>query len=296
MKYQISHLTRYRYQQEVANCYNLSCLSPRKLAYQKTRRTRLEVNPSPSSLYDHLDFFGNRHTFFHVNTLHSELEVKISSLVEVLPRAAQIDIEASMPWEQVIQHLGESTDAQSLHARLLRTATKMTPIDPLFRAFAETVFEPDMPILEGAQRLSHLINSEFTYDPGFTTLATPVHTVLQQKRGVCQDFAQLAISALRSMGIPARYVSGYLETLPPPGQERLVGADASHAWFSVFDPQQGWVDFDPTNDLIPDERHITLAFGRDYADVVPLKGLMSGGGQHELTVEVDVMPLHDDAD
>ena len=293
MKYQIRHLTQYHYLQDIANCYNLSCLSPRKLAYQKTRKTRLEVSPSPSSLYDHLDFFGNRHTFFHVNKLHTQLEVKVTSLVEVLSRLGSQQLEESTPWEELLIYLGHATDTQALHARLLRTATRMTPTDKLFRDFAMEVFEPGMPVLEGAKRLSHRIFDEFTYDPGFTTLATPVHTVLQQKRGVCQDFAQLAISALRSMGIPARYVSGYLETIPPPGQERLVGADASHAWFAVFDPILGWVDFDPTNDLIPDERHITLAFGRDYADVVPLKGLMSGGGQHQLTVQVDVMPLAD---
>lgn len=295
MKYRITHRTRYRYEQDIANSYNRGCLLPRGLLYQKVESSRLKVTPTPSSLYNHPDFFGNLYTFFHVNSLHRLLDARVTSQVEVMPRGLEDSPSRSMPWEDALQLLDSQTDRLALQARLMRIGTPMTPVDDTLADFARDIFEPGLPVLEGARRLSHRIFSEFTYDPGFTTIATPVHTVLEERRGVCQDFAHLAISALRSLGIPACYVSGYLETIPPPGQQRLIGADASHAWFSVYDPSLGWVDFDPTNDLIPDERHITIAFGRDFADVVPLKGLMSGGGRHELVVEVDVMPLENDA-
>lgn len=144
------------------------------------------------------------------------------------------------------------------------------------------------PLLDAARDLTRRIYQDFTYDPHFTTVATPLDQVLENRRGVCQDFAHLAIGCLRSMGLAARYISGYLETIPPPGQPRMEGADASHAWLAVYLPTLGWVEFDPTNDCMPGEQHITLAWGRDYGDVVPLKGIMSGGGSHELEVGVDV--------
>ena len=291
MKYQITHRTQYRYQQDTANCYNLACMLPRAMSYQKVESSRLQVNPAPSSQYQSRDFFGNQQTFFHIGALHSQLEVTVVSQVEAMRRYVAGPLESSMPWDDLTRHLAQSTYDAALDARLFSHGTRMTPCDPLLAEFARQDFKPGVPVLEAARRLAHRIFEEFTFEPGFTTLATPVRTVLETKRGVCQDFAQLAISALRSLGLPVRYVSGYLETLPPPGQARLVGADASHAWFSVFDPVLGWIDFDPTNDMMPDERHITVAFGRDYADVVPLKGLMSGGGEHQLKVEVDVMPL-----
>ena len=178
-----------------------------------------------------------------------------------------------------------------LLARQCRFASRMIPLLPGAAALWAQVQQPDRTVLENVAALTSLIFHEFSYDPEFSSVVTPVSEVLLHRRGVCQDFAQLAISCLRAVGIPARYVSGYLETQPPEGFERLVGADASHAWFAVYDPQLGWVDFDPTNNLLPDERHLTLAYGRDYADVVPLKGVLPGLGEHLLEVAVDVMPL-----
>ena len=166
-------------------------------------------------------------------------------------------------------------------------------IDPAIRAFAEQSFTPARPLLAAMVDLTRRIFTEFTYDPHFTTIVTPLSDVLAHRRGVCQDFAHLEIACVRAMGLPARYVSGYLETLPPPGKEKLRGADASHAWLSAYIPEQGWVDFDPTNNQIPSEQYITTAWGRDYGDVTPLKGVIFGGGEHTLAVSVDVERLTD---
>jgi transglutaminase-like putative cysteine protease len=155
-------------------------------------------------------------------------------------------------------------------------------------AYARPSFAPGRPVLEAARELVHRIHADFTYDPHATTIATPLVEVLERRRGVCQDFAHLAIGCLRSLRLPARYVSGYLLTHPPPGQPKLVGADASHAWFAVFVPGAGWFDFDPTNDLVPADEHVSVAVGRDYDDVTPLRGVIQGGGAHEVTVQVDV--------
>ena len=161
---------------------------------------------------------------------------------------------------------------------------------PAFREYAAPSFPLGRPLLEAMADLNRRIHQEFTYDPHFTTVATPLNQVLTEQRGVCQDFAHLAMACLRAWGLAARYVSGYLETLPPPGQPRLIGADASHAWLAVYVPGVGWAEFDPTNDCMPGEQHITLAWGRDYGDVAPLKGVMTGGGSHSLEVSVDVAP------
>ena len=163
----------------------------------------------------------------------------------------------------------------------------MVPMIPELHDYAEKSFAKGRPLLEAVEDLTTRLYTDFTYDPGFTTIATPLADVVKHRRGVCQDFAHLGIACLRALGLAARYVSGYIETDPPPDQEPLEGADASHAWFSVYLPQFGWIDFDPTNNQIPADRHITVAWGRDYADVTPLKGVVFGSGTHELSVSVD---------
>lgn len=300
MKYQLSHLTRYQYQQPIANSYNLACLQPRQLPYQQVLQSSIQVTPIASSLDSHFDSFGNVRHFIHLQSPHQELSVLASSIVEVQPRYLAGQLANGVGYEQ-LQHgfsntltpdlalIPTSTDL--LLARQCRLASRMIPVLPGAGALWAQVQQPDRTVLENVAALTSLIFHEFSYDPDFSSVVTPVSEVLLHRRGVCQDFAQLAISCLRAVGIPARYVSGYLETQPPEGFERLVGADASHAWFAVYDPQLGWVDFDPTNNLMPDERHLTLAYGRDYADVVPLKGVLQGLGEHLLEVAVDVMPL-----
>jgi transglutaminase-like putative cysteine protease len=298
MKYQLSHLTRYQYQQPIANSYNLACLQPRQLPYQQVLQSSIQVTPVASGLYSHLDSFGNVRHFIHLQSPHQELSVLASSIVEVQPRYLAGQLANGVGFEQ-LQHCFSNQSPQDLNpantdlllARQCRFASRMIPLLPTAAALWQQVQQPHRTVLENVSALTSLIFNEFSYDPEFSSVITPVSEVLEHRRGVCQDFAQLAISCLRAVGIPARYVSGYLETQPPEGFERLVGADASHAWFAVYDPQLGWVDFDPTNNLLPDERHLTLAYGRDYADVVPLKGVLQGLGEHLLEVAVDVMPL-----
>jgi transglutaminase-like putative cysteine protease len=312
MKYQLSHLTRYQYQQPIANSYNLACLQPRQLPYQQVAQSSLQVTPTASGLYVHHDSFGNVRHFIHLQPPHQELSVLSSSIVDVLPRHlssqlakgvsfAQLQHFLAHPQHSVASGQRESADQSNLLesqasrdlllAKQCRVASRMIPLLPEAAALWQQVQNPAQTVLENVAALTALIFNDFSYDPEFSSVITPVSDVLEHRRGVCQDFAQLAISCLRTVGVPARYVSGYLETQAPDGFERLVGADASHAWFAVFDPELGWVDFDPTNNLLPDERHLTLAYGRDYADVVPLKGVLQGLGEHLLEVAVDVMPI-----
>jgi len=298
MKYQLSHLTRYQYQQPIANSYNLACLQPRQLPYQQVLQSSVQVTPDASSLYSQQDSFGNLRHFIHLQSPHQELSVLASSIVEVQPRDLASQLARGAGLEQLQQCFANQSPLDMslasndlLLARQCRLASRMIPLLPAAAELWAQVQRPDRTVLENVAALTSLIFHEFSYDPDFSSVVTPVSDVLSHRRGVCQDFAQLAISCLRAEGIPARYISGYLETQPPPGVERLVGADASHAWFAVYDPLLGWVDFDPTNNVLPDERHLTLAYGRDYADVVPLKGVLQGLGKHHLVVAVDVMPL-----
>jgi len=209
--------------------------------------------------------------------------------VEVLsPEAGLLD---SPPWEAVRERVAADTTTPGLEARDFVLPSAFVPPDDAVWDYARASFPPGRPLLEAVRDLTRRIHQEFRYDPGFTTIVTPLAEVLAHRRGVCQDFAHLQIACLRSLGLPARYVSGYLETLPPPGKAKLQGADASHAWVSVYDPEQGWTDFDPTNDQLVGEQHITTAWGRDYGDVTPLKGIIFGGGEHTLEVAVDVERL-----
>ncbi len=281
MKYRVRHKNRYQYDQPVSLCHNAACLLPRDTLNQQVISSRLIILPVIESVTERKDLFGNRLSAFSVEELHSELTVLAESEVEV--RVNQLEGATGVAWDQPMNIPAKS--------RLyLRPSVYVPTQDMTIRGFAEPFFTPGRDLFSVCDAINQHIFHEFVYDPGFSDVETPVHWVLAEKRGVCQDFAYLMLSALRSHGVACRYVSGYLETDPPPGQPKLMGADASHAWVSVFIPGTGWVDFDPTNGINPSERHITLAWGRDYADVVPLKGLMTGGSQHQLEVSVDVTP------
>lgn len=290
MRYTITHRTLYQYSSGVVLCHNEARLLPRETPWQLCRPSQIRIRPRPALSSERLDFFGNRVLYFAIQDVHYRLEVTVATEVRVLNERPFDDASASPPWEQARQALWESPDPEIIEARMLALDSPFVKTRPAFRAYAEPSFPPGRPLLEAVADLNQRIYREFKYDPHFTTVATPLDEVLSERRGVCQDFAHLAIACLRALGLAARYVSGYLETLPPPGQARLVGADASHAWLAVYVPGVGWAEFDPTNNCMPREKHVTLAWGRDYGDVAPLRGVMTGGGSHALKVAVDVEP------
>lgn len=290
MIYRIRHVTEYRYPERVSLCHNESRLTPRSTPRQRCLLSSVISEPAPRYRSDREDFFGNRVSFLSIEQAHTEFRVMAESRVEVFPGVRGPDLLArDMSWDRVREYLDSDLSAEVLEARTYRLESPRVPRRRGLADYARPSFPPDRALGEAVADLMARIHGDFEYDTSFTTVSTPIDAVLEHRRGVCQDFAHLAIGCLRAMGLAARYVSGYLETRPPPGQERLQGADASHAWFSVFDPDQGWLDFDPTNNLIPMDRHITLAWGRDYTDVSPLKGVLFGGGEsHGLSVSVDV--------
>ena len=293
MRYRVTHLSRYNYTEPVSLCHHLAHLVPRDHSYQRCLKTDLSVDPLPSARHGRKDFFGNHVIYFSIQQPHTVLNVTASSEIEVTPPGGPPEDPWSSPWEKVRQHLERGLDYATLDARQYALESPFIPISRQLADYAFPSFSPGRPFLEAVEDLMGRIHGDFAYDPHFTTIATPLTEVFSQRRGVCQDFAHLAIGCLRSQGLPARYVSGYLETQPPPGQPRLQGADASHAWFSVYVPGSDWFDFDPTSNQIPLAQHITTAWGRDYGDVTPLKGVLYGGGQHQIEVGVDVVRLAD---
>ncbi|MCB1126430.1 MAG: transglutaminase family protein [Verrucomicrobiae bacterium] len=289
MIYQVVHSTRYDYLAEVAVSHHLAHLRPRSMPGQRTLDHALEIDPAPAVLKHWTDYHGNEATFFTLEENHASLVVVSRARVEVQPKPRS-QAESSPPWEQVAALRFVPRLADDGEGMEFAFPSPLIGHHREFGRYARRSFPPGCPLLEGALDLMRRMAAEFEFDQAATSVATPVLEALRKRRGVCQDFAQVMIACLRSLGLPARYVSGYLETLPPPGQPKLQGADASHAWVSVFSPGQGWVDFDPTNNLLPGERHITIGWGRDFSDVSPIRGVLLGSGDHELEVSVDVIP------
>jgi transglutaminase-like putative cysteine protease len=293
MHYRVIHKTEYDYSETVGLSYNEARLLPRFTTNQYCHSTGLVINPWPADYREHEDFFGNRVAHFSIREPHQRFVVTSTSEVQIVPQVAQLNFSHGTDWESVRRTLRQQRDPQTLDALQFALDSPFVAADAELAAYAQASFPPGRPLLEAVHDLMGRIHADFSYDPGFTTLATPLSTVLAHRRGVCQDFAHLAIGCLRAQGLAARYVSGYIETLPLPGKEKLVGTDASHAWFSVYVPELGWMDFDPTNNQIPVDQHIVVGWGRDYGDVNPLKGVIFGGGEHELNVSVDVLNLGD---
>ncbi|KPK25031.1 MAG: transglutaminase [Nitrospira bacterium SG8_3] len=290
MIYQVTHRTTFTYSQPVAISHHVLRLTPRSHPRQHCLRSNVIFNPTPSVRSEGEDYFGNPITHLTIQTPHPQLIVEAKTLVDITkPDPLQMD--QSPPWDQLVQQLQTRTDSPNLEAHQFMYDSPYITIDDATYDFVRECFPPGRPLLAGVMDLTSLIFREFTYEGGVTEVSTPVKDVLASRKGVCQDFAHLEIAALRSLGLPARYISGYLLTHPPEGKEKLVGADASHAWISTWSPDLGWVDFDPTNNLTPGDEHITLAWGRDYGDVSPINGFMVGGGQHTLDVSVDVSPI-----
>jgi transglutaminase-like putative cysteine protease len=286
VKLRVIHRTGYAYGDAVSTSHHEARLAPRDGDGQRTLTHEVLVTPAPSVRRERADFFGNRVLHFSVREPHRKLEVVATSVVELDPLTPPLL--ASAPWEAVRDRLGSDRRRDVLDAYAFTFDSAQVKTLPAVRDYAAPSFTTGRPLLEAVRDLTRRIHLDFVYDTEATDVATPVAEVLRRRRGVCQDFAHVAIAALRSLGLPGRYVSGYLLTRPPPGRPRLVGADASHAWFGTFVPDFGWVSFDPTNDLVPSDEHVTVAHGRDFADVTPLKGVILGGGRHELRVSVDV--------
>ncbi|GAB4021447.1 transglutaminase family protein [Spirosoma koreense] len=289
MNYRVVHKTQYQYSENVTNYHGLACLMPKHVSYQTCRDFSLVVSPTPDTIHLRTDYFGNSVHYFSIYKPHTRLTLLAKSRVETHP---SLVADPGMTNQEVREKLRV---VASLRNELLEymLPSPFVQWDADIRRFCAGCFPDDQPFYQSARLLCHKIYTDFTYVPGFTTIHTPLKTVLHEKKGVCQDFSHLAIACLRSLGFAARYVSGYLETQPLPGHAKLQGSDATHAWVAVYIPGTGWCDFDPTNDLIPQGRHIVTAWGRDFGDVSPLKGIIFSTGRHAFQVEVDVIPIED---
>jgi transglutaminase-like putative cysteine protease len=290
VKYNVRHLTEYSYAEPVSLSHHLVHLSPRADNGQVCTRREVSISPPPAFRRDRLDPFGNRATYFSIEEPHRQLTVDAVFEVTV-PAPSRPPLLFPASAEQIRERINRERRADVVEAYSYTFDSPHVRASAALAAFAAPSFSPGRPFLDAVMDLTRRIHDQFIYDPRATTIATPLSQVLETKRGVCQDFAHLQIGCLRSLGLPGRYVSGYLLTRPPPGRPRLVGADASHAWVAVHLPDFGWIDFDPTNGLMPGDQHVTVACGRDFADVTPVRGVILGGGAHELLVNVDVTPV-----
>jgi transglutaminase-like putative cysteine protease len=299
--YSVRHDTLYRYEGRVAHSHQQLHLTPRESKRQHCLTHRIGITPEPSEWTEHMDAFGNCVTRFELERPHDRLQVIAEMRVQLEPMV-RLDLEAGESWESVrdqLRYSAQSSDPDWLEAMRFRGESPYVRIKRVFGDFAHDCLEPAASVLAVADAVMSKVYREFRYEPGATRIATPLIEVFSNRSGVCQDFAHLMIASLRSAGLAARYVSGYLHTGAAPADEsedlplaepasKMLGADASHAWVSVFAPPFGWVDFDPTNNLRVDQEHVALAWGRDFGDVSPLRGVILGGGSHELSVKVAV--------
>ena len=283
MIYRATHTTRYTYEGPVSHCLSEARLTPRLLPHQRLLDWNLTVQPRPATIISRKDYFGNDVSSFAVLEPHDRFTVTASSLVEMSPNSGGLAL--SPAWEEVRDQLAGCGNEDLLEANEFTWESPFVPWLDQLAAYAKPVLEPNRPLLEAAQMLMRKIHREFSYKPAATSIETPLADVAATRKGVCQDFSHVMIGALRAYGLAARYVSGYLR-----GDADFQGAQASHAWVSVFIPNLGWVDFDPTNNVMPSTGHLTIAWGRDFGDVTPVKGITIGGGQHVLDVEVRVAP------
>jgi transglutaminase-like putative cysteine protease len=289
MIYRIVHKTTYKYKHPVSFGNHVACLTPRNVPHHRRRWHELRINPSAESK-TRLDYFGNELSFFTIQEPHKRLVVEARSEV-IIDEEERSRPGQSIAWEDVAKSLPNDSSPASLDAYQFVFESPRIRLGAEFNAYALKSFTPGRDFVEALLDLTARIHREFRFDSKATTVRTSPEEVFRKRRGVCQDFAHLQIACLRSLGLSARYVSGYLRTSAPPGRPRLVGADVSHAWVSAYCPGLGWFDVDPTNNLVPSYNHVTLAWGRDYGDVSPLRGMILGGHDHTLRVAVDVQPL-----
>ncbi len=291
--YRVTHSTTYEYESDVTASYGQLHLLPRTLPEQRCASTEVVCEPHAEDYRERVDYFGNRTCFIAVHELHRTLNVTASSVVEVDERVGARALLGSRPWEHVrdAAHVGNGP-LDVIAAAEFRLDSPLVRAGELHREYAAASFTPGRDLFEALVSLASRIHADFAYEPGATSVTTTLAEVFEERRGVCQDFAHVGIACLRALGLPARYVSGYLETDPPPGASKLTGVDGSHAWFSVLDPDAGWIDIDPTNDQFPNDRYIVTAYGRDYADVPPMNGVIyTEGRTTSLKVAVDVVAV-----
>lgn len=289
MTYRIVHRTTYKYKHTVSFGNHVAYLTPRSLPYQLCESHELLVTPLPGINSERTDFFGNQASFFTILQPHQELVIEARSVVTI--DGKKVWPEDSMPWDEVPTSLRNDLTPEGLDAFQFAFESPRIRPSPEFAAYAQPSFSAGRPLAEALLDFTDRIHREFLFDSKATNVRTPPEEVLRNRKGVCQDFSHLQIACLRSLGLPARYISGYLRTYAPPGRPRLIGADASHTWVSVYCPGAGWLEVDPTNNVVPSQGHVTLAWGRDYSDVSPVRGVILGGRDHELEVAVDMAPV-----
>jgi transglutaminase-like putative cysteine protease len=287
MIYKIVHRTSYKYKYPVSVGSHVACLKPRPMPHHQSAQSQLHIHPKPTTRTERADFFGNVLCFFTIQEPHRELVVEARSEVTIEEKSTPSP-QLAIPWEEAVKSVPNDHTPAGLEAYQFGFESPRIRVRPEFADYALKSFTPRRPMPDALLDLTARIHKDFRFDSKVTNVRTPPEEVFKKKRGVCQDFAHVQIACLRSLNLAARYVSGYLRTYPPPGQARLVGADASHAWVSAYCPGIGWLDVDPTNNVIPSNGHVTLAWGRDYGDVSPLRGLILGGGSHTLKVGVDM--------
>lgn len=293
MNYKITHTTTYKYSTPVSVCHNVVILSPQASEYLKVNSHRLSIRPMPEVVSKRQDIFGNIIQRFSLEQNHSQLSITATSRVTVSPRINPAPLTAPT-CGQVIESIANRSDPNWLSVMPLMLDSLRIHRSPKYTTYAAPSLQLNKSVVTAVTELTNQIYTGFKYDKNATKVDTPTDKAFEGRHGVCQDFAHVGVACLRSFGLPARYVSGYLRTIPPPGKERLIGADQSHAWLSVYCGSQiGWLDFDPTNNCICGMDHIPLAVGRDYSDVVPIRGVFLGGGEPLLSVSVDVAPEED---
>ena len=290
MRYRITHRTSYRHSDTVPLCQNALWLTPRSDGRQRRETHRLDITPEPTTRGGRTDYFGNEVTYFSIDAGYRSLEIAAISEVRVDARPPD-RLPDSPVWDRLAATLGDDLSRPGISACQFRHDSPGATASEELTEYARGSFPRGRPVAEAARDLTARVRRDFVYDPDATTVGTGVEQAFSLKRGVCQDFAQVEVACLRSLGLAARYVSGYLRTIPPPGAQRLIGADASHAWVGVYCGPAGWIDFDPTNDALCGPDHVTIAWGRDYGDVTPVRGLFVGGGRHQMEVTVDVAPI-----
>ena len=287
MRYKVKHQTTYEYQSAVSLCHNIVFQYPITDSFQKVDSYKCNIFPEPNFLIERKDFFENRYLYFSVQKSHKKLVVEsISEITINTPMWLSLNPSATAPWESVVQGLKSTDTLNDIRQFYLESAFVIFWKD--IRNYALQSFTPNRPIMEAMLDLNTRIYQDFTFTPGFTDISTPLEDVFRDKKGVCQDYAHFTLACLHSIGLAARYMSGYIETIPPPGKPKLEGSDASHAWISLYIPESGWVEFDPTNNLLVNDQHIRVATGRDFSDIIPLKGIVYSGGGQEMVVKVDV--------